>query len=37
MKNPNIVFTSVGVAELVDRDMPEPKPGEVRVKVVLTV
>ena len=34
MTNPNIVFTSAGVAELVDRPMPEPKPGEVLVRVV---
>ena len=34
MKNPNIVFTSVGVAELVDRPISEPRPGEVRVRVV---
>ena len=37
MKNPNIVFTSPGVAELVDRPMPEPRAGEVRVKVVMTI
>ena len=32
--NPNIVFTSAGVAELIDRPMPDPKSGEVLVRVV---
>lgn len=34
MMNPNIVFTSAGVAELIDRPMPDPKSGEVLVRVV---
>lgn len=34
MNNPNIIFTSAGVAELVDRPMPEPRAGEVLVRVV---
>lgn len=34
MENQNIVFTSAGVAELVDRPMPAPKAGEVLVRVV---
>ena len=34
MNNPNIVFTKPNVAELVERPMPEPKPGEVRVRLV---
>lgn len=32
--NPNIVFTSAGVAELIDRPTPDPKSGEVLVRVV---
>ena len=32
--NPNIVFTSAGVAELIDRPMTDPKSGEVLVRVV---
>jgi len=34
MDNPNIVFTGVGVAELVDRPVPAPKAGEVLVRLV---
>ena len=34
MMNPNIVFTSAGVAELIDRPMSDPKSGEVLVRVV---
>ena len=34
MKNQNIIFTSAGVSELVDRPMPDPKAGEVLVRVV---
>lgn len=34
MMNPNIIFTSAGVAELIDRPMPDPKSGEVLVRVV---
>lgn len=34
MNNQNIVFTSSGVSELIDRPMPEPKAGEVLVRVV---
>lgn len=33
MKNKNIVFTSAGVAELLDRPVSEPGPGEVRVRL----
>lgn len=34
MNNPNILFTSVGKAEIVDKPVPEPKAGEVRVRLV---
>lgn len=34
MKNPNILFTSAGVAELVERPVPVPKAGEVLVRLV---
>ena len=34
MDNPNIVFTRKDVAELVDRPVPEPAAGEVRVRLV---
>lgn len=34
MNNPNILFTRKDTAELVDRPMPEPGAGEVRVKLV---
>lgn len=34
MDNPNIVFTGVGLARLVDMPVPEPKPGEVKVRLV---
>ena len=34
MTNPNIVFTKVGTAELVDRPMPDVKAGEVLVRLV---
>jgi len=34
MNNANIVFTSAGVAELVDKPRPEPGAGEVLVRVV---
>lgn len=34
MTNPNIIFTKPNTAELADRPMPEPKPGEVRVRLV---
>ena len=34
MKNPNILFTSAGVAELVERPAPEPQSGEVLVRLV---
>ena len=30
----SILFTKKDTAELVDEPMPEPKPGEVRVRVV---
>jgi len=34
MDNPNILFTRKDTAELVERPMPEPKAGEVRVRLV---
>ena len=34
MTNGNIIFTRKDTAELVDRPMPEPKAGEVRVRLV---
>lgn len=34
MVNPNILFTGVNIAELVERPMPEVGPGQVRVKLV---
>jgi len=34
MTNPNIIFTSAGVAELVEKPVPAPKAGEVRVRVL---
>ena len=34
MTNPNIIFTKPNMAELVDRPMPDPRPGEVRVRLV---
>lgn len=34
MKNPNIVFTKPNTAELIDRPIPEPQAGEVRVRLV---
>ncbi len=34
MENPNIVFTEANTARLIERPMPEPGPGEVRVRVV---
>ena len=34
MGNPNILFTDVGVAELVDKPVPEVGAGQVRVKLV---
>ena len=34
MTNPNIIFTQPNTAELVDRPMPEPQRGEVRVRLV---
>ncbi len=36
MKNPNIVFTSPCVAELVDREIPTATPGKVVVKIAVT-
>jgi len=34
MDNPNVVFTRIGVAELVNRPVPVPKAGEVLVRLV---
>ena len=34
MKNPNILFTGVNTAELVDRPVSEVEPGQVRVKLI---
>ena len=34
MTNRGIVFTKKDTAELVEVEMPEPKPGEVRIRLV---
>lgn len=34
MTNPNIIFTKPNAAELADRPKPEPKSGEVRVRLI---
>ena len=34
MTNPNIVFTKLNTAELIDRPLPEARPGEVLVRLV---
>ena len=36
MQTPNIVFTAPCVAEVLDRPVPSPGPGEVLVRKVLT-
>ncbi len=36
MINPNIIFTAPNVAEVIDKPMPAPGPGQVLIRTVRT-